>query len=69
MTMLLKKVSPDRKIIDRYMINNVRMCVRKKKLKLDSVNIVINPKLLDTSYITSYQDTADNYSKGKYILK
>ena len=51
------------------MINNVRMCVRKKKLKLDSVNIVINPKLLDTSYITSYQDTADNYSKGKYILK
>ena len=67
--MLLKKVLPDRKIIDRHMMNNVRICVRKKKLELDSANIVINPKQFDTSYITSYQDTAVNYSKGKYILK
>ena len=62
---LLHKVLPDRKIIDRHMINNVRIRARKNRLELDYANIDIDPKYFDTTYITSYQDTADNYSKGK----
>ena len=42
------------------MINNVRIRARKKKLELDSVNIILDPK---------YFNTADNYSKGKYLLQ
>ena len=68
MVELLHKALPNRKIIDRYMMNNIRIRAREKKLELDYANIDIDPKYVDTSYITSYQDTADNYSKGKYIF-
>ena len=50
------------------MINNVRIRVRKKKLELDSANIEIDPKHFDPKFITSYKDTAFNYTKGKYLL-
>ena len=33
---LLSKVLPERKFIDRYMINNIRMCARKKKIELEN---------------------------------
>ena len=62
MTELLKRVLPDKKIIDRYMINNVRIYVRKKKLELDYANIDIDPLKIDTTYSTLYQNTASNYS-------
>ena len=68
MTELLQKASIDRQFIDRYMINNVSIRVR-KKLELNYVNIDIDHKKIDTVYITSYQDTTDNYSKDKYILQ
>ena len=67
MVELLHKALPNRKIIDKYMINNIRICTRERKLELDYENIDIDPKYFDTSYITSYQDTADNHSKGKSI--
>ena len=51
------------------MINNIRNRARKKKLELNYANIEIGPKYFDTTSITPYQDTADNYSKGKYILQ
>ena len=41
---LLPKVTPDRKYIDSYMINNVRILTRKKKLELENTNIKIDPK-------------------------
>ena len=66
MTELLKKVLPDRKNIDRHMINNVRIRAR-KKLEFDSVNIEIDPKHFDPKCITSYRDIAGNYTKGAYI--
>ena len=39
MTELLQKTLPDKKDVDRYRINNVRIRVRKKRLELDSANI------------------------------
>ena len=68
MAELLHTALPNRKIIDRYMINNSRIRTRERKLELDYANIDIDHKYFDTSYITSYQDTADNHSKGKYIF-
>ena len=69
MTELLKKTLPDRKNIERHMINNVRMCARQKKLELEFANIEINPKHFDPIFIPSvYKDTTDNHFKGKYIL-
>ena len=65
---LLQKALSSRNIIDRHMINNVRIRTRKKKLELDYANIDIDPNHFDTTYITSYQDTVDNYIKGKYNL-
>ena len=43
MTELLQKASIDRQFIDRYMINNVSIRVR-KKLELNYVNIGIDHK-------------------------
>ena len=54
---LLYKVLSERKIIGRYMINNVKIRARKNRLELDYANINIDPNFFDTSYITSYQDT------------
>ena len=64
---LLQKALSSRNIIDRHMINNVRIRTRKKRLELDYANIDIYSKHFDTTYITSYQDTADNCSKSKLI--
>ena len=47
MTELLQKVLPDKKDVYRCMINNVRICIRKKNLELDSANIQIDPKHLN----------------------
>ena len=63
----LYKVLPDRNIIDRRMIKSVMIHARKKKLELDYANININSKKNKTTYITSYQDTANNYYKCKLI--
>ena len=69
MTDQLKQALPDRKIIDRDMINNVRICTRKKRLELNSANIDIDPKYFDPTYITRQKDTADKYSKDKHLLQ
>ena len=60
MTTLLQKALPDRKDVDRYMINNVRIRTRRIKLQLDSKRIRIDPKHFDSSFIKSYVNTADN---------
>ena len=64
----LRKTLPDRKFIDRNIWDYVRIRGQQKKLELDSVNIVIDPNFFDPTYITSYKDTSDNYSKGEYLL-
>ena len=64
---LLRKALPNRKNIDRYMINNVNIHVRKKKIELDSDNIEIDPKYFNTSFITEYRAISNNYSKGKRV--
>ena len=65
MTNLLKKAPPERKDVDRHMINNVRIRVRRKKLDLDSKSIEIDPKHFDTTFIKLYVDTNDNYTQGE----
>ena len=60
---LLFKVIPDRKFIDRHIINNVRIRDRQKKIVLENSNIEIHPKHFDTSFIETYKDTSDNYTE------
>ena len=65
MTILLQKALPERKDVDRHMINNVRIRARRRKLELDSKSIRIDPKYVDSSFIKSYVSSADNYTEGK----
>ena len=44
MITLLQKALPERKDVDRHMINNVRIRARRRKLELDSKSISIDPK-------------------------
>ena len=61
---LLSNVLPERKFIDRHMINNVRIRARQRKRELLNANIEILPKHFDTSFIETYNDTSDNYTEG-----
>ena len=65
MTTLLQKALPERKDVDRHMINNVRIRARRRKLEFDSKSIRIDPKYVDSSFIKSYVSTEDNYTEGK----
>ena len=65
---LSSKVIPERKYIDAYMINNIRICARKKKLELENADIVIDSRPFDDSSITVYRDTYDNYTEGKFPI-
>ena len=65
---LLSKVLPERKFIDRHMINNVRIRARQGKRELLSANIEIHPKHFDTSFNETYKDTCDNYTEGMYVF-
>ena len=47
---LLFKVLPDKKIIDRHIINNVRIRARQRKRELENSNIEMHPKHFDTSF-------------------
>ena len=50
------------------MINNVRIRARKKKLGLETVDIEINSKDFDTSFITTYRGTSDNDTDDKSLI-
>ena len=50
------------------MINNVRIRARKKRLNLENADIEIDPKHVDTSFITTYRDTSDNHIEGKFLI-
>ena len=65
MTELLQNVLLEEKDVYSQMINNVRIRARKKKLELDSANIEIDPKHFDSTLITSYIETTDNYTQGE----
>ena len=65
MTTLLQKALPERKDVNRHMINNARISARRRKLELDYKSIRIDPKHFDPSFIKSYVSTADNYTEGK----
>ena len=41
--------------------------LEKKRVELEIADIEIDPKHFDTSFITSYRDTSDNYTEGKYF--
>ena len=58
---LLFKVLPDRKFIDRHIINNVRIRARQGKKELLNANVEIHPKHFHISFIDTYKDTYDNY--------
>ena len=40
----------------------------RKKLELENVDIEIDPKHFDTSFITTYRDTSDNYSECIFLI-
>ena len=59
---------PERNYIDKNMINNVRIRDRKKRLESEHVDIEIDPKHFDTSFITTDRDTSDNHNEGKFLI-
>ena len=61
----IQKALYSRKNVDRHMINNVRIWARKRNLVIDDVNIDIDPKYLNTYFITDYNKSADNYLERK----
>ena len=65
---LLSKALPDRKFIDRHIINNVRIRARQRKRELEKSNIEIHPKHFDTSFIETYKDISDDYTEGMYMF-
>ena len=65
---LLSKMMPERKFIDRHMINNVRIRDRQRKRELVNANIESYSKHVDTSFIETYKDTSDNYTEGMYMF-
>ena len=65
---LLSKVLPERKCIDRHMINNVRIRARQRKRELSNANIEIHPKHFDACFIETYEDTSDNHTEGMYMF-
>ena len=65
---LLFKLLPDRKFIDRHMINNVRIRARQRKRELENSNIEIHPKHFDTSFIETYKDTSYDYTESMYMF-
>ena len=64
----LVRTLPDRKYVDRRVINNVRIRIRRKKLELDSLNVEIQPKHFDTTFIAVYKVTADNCTEGRFKI-
>ena len=65
MIQLLKNVLPCRKSIDRHMINNVRLRALKTRSEMEISNIPLEPCHFDTSFITEFKESSDNYSEGK----
>ena len=65
---LLLKVLSDRKYVDRHMANNVRIRSRTKKLEFNHLKVDIERTNFNTTFITLYKDTIDNYTEGKFKL-
>ena len=59
---------PNRKKIDRYMIDNVRVRTQKKKLELKNTDIEIDPQYFDSLFIATYRDTYNNYTEGEFLI-
>ena len=59
---LLQKALPERKSVDRHIMNNIRIRAGRKKLDLDCKSIQIDPKHFDTTFIKSYVHTDDKYT-------
>ena len=68
MVEVLRKALPERKDVDRYMVYNVRLRARRRKLGLDANNVEILVHHFDTSFIKDYKSNSDNYSKGEFHL-
>ena len=68
MTNLLQKALPERKDVDRHMINNVRIRARREKLDLDSKSIQIDPKHFDTTFINPLDPRKQKISTGDLLL-
>ena len=65
MIILLKKVLPSRKYIDRHLINNVRLRALKTRNDMENSNITIEPCHFDISLLTEYRENYNSYSEGK----
>ena len=65
---LISKVLSEKNYITCHMINNVRICARKNMLELESADIKIDPKTFDTSFITTYRGTSNNYTESKFLI-
>ena len=68
MVEILRKALPERKDLDRHMVYNVRLRVRRRKLELEDKNVEVLVYHFDTSFIKNHKSSSDNYSKGELLL-
>ena len=59
---------PDRTYIEKHLIINVRIRARNKNLELENVNNEIDPQHFVTSFIPTYSNTSNNYTKVNFLL-
>ena len=52
---ILRKTLPERKDIDRHMVYNVRLSVRRGKLALEADNVEVAANHFDLSFIKDYR--------------
>ena len=68
MVEILRKALLERKDVDRHMVYNVRLRVRRRKFELEDKHIEGLVRHFDTSFIKNYKYNSDNYSKGELLL-
>ena len=51
--------------MDRHMVCNVRLRACRRKLELETDNVVVLAHHFDTSFIKDYKFNSDNYSKSE----
>ena len=59
---LLLKLLSDRKHVDTHIADNIRIRAWREKLELYHLNIGIEPRHCDTTFLTAYKGTANNYT-------
>ena len=68
MVEILRKALPERKVVDRHMVYNIRLRARSRKFDLETANVEVLANHFDASFINDYKSNSDIFSKGMFVL-